>query len=146
MLSRLPLPQPTNYNGDPLHYTEWKAAFITLINNKVITPQEKFYFLEKYVGKEADKALQGYFLSHMEDSYEAAWRTLEGRYGNPFILQRAFWEKLSSWTTIGPKDADGLREFAEFLQGCQKAMTHIPSLQVLNNRMENERLIQKLPN
>ena len=146
MLSRLPLPEPTIFNGDPLHYTEWKAAFVTLIDNKAIIPQEKFYFLKKYVGKEAGKAVQGYFLSHTEDSYQAAWRTLEERYGNPFILQRAFREKLSSWTTIGPKDADGLREFADFLQGCQKAMTHIPSLQVLNDCMENQRLIQKLPN
>ncbi len=145
LLGRLPLPEPTVFNGDPLMYTEWKAAFMALIDDKAISPQEKFYFLKKYVGKEAGKAIQGYFLSHTEASYQSAWKTLEERYGNPFILQKAFREKLATWATIGPKDAEGLREYGDFLQGCQTAMAHIPSLQVLNDCMENQRLTQKLP-
>ena len=145
-LSRLPPPEPTIFNGDPLQYTEWKAGFTTLIDNKAISPQEKFYFLKKYAGKEAGKALQGYFLIHTESSYEGAWKTLEERYGNPFTLQKAFRQKLSNWTTITPTDAEGLRDYADFLQGCQKAMQHIPSLKVLDDCMENQRLAAKLPN
>ncbi len=145
-LGRLPLPEPTIFNGDPLQYTEWKACFTALIDNKAISPQEKFYFLKKYAGKEAGKALQGYFLIHTESSYEGAWKTLEERYGNPFTLQKAFRQKLSNWTTITPTDAEGLRDYADFLHGCQRAMQHIPSLKVLNDCMENQRLAAKLPN
>ena len=145
LLGRLPLPEPMIFNGDPLQYAEWKDAFITLIDNKAITSQEKFYFLKKYAGKEAGKAIQGFFLSHTDESYKAAWKTLETRYGNPFILQRAFRDKLSNWPTIAPKDAEGLREFADFLQGCEKAMITIPSLNILNDCMENQRLMSKLP-
>ena len=146
MLSRLRLPEPTVFNGDPLLYTEWKAAFVTLIDNKARTPQDKFYFLKKYVGKEVGKAIQGYFLSHIKTSYHAAWKTLEERYENPFILQKAFRERLASWPTVGPRDAEGLWDFSDFLKGCQKAMAYISSLQVLNDCMENQRLMQKLPN
>lgn len=145
MLGRLPLPEPTIFNGDPLQYTEWKASFMALIDSKSISPQEKFYFLKKYAGKEAGKAIQGFFLTHTTSSYRAAWQTLEDRYGNPFTLQKAFREKLSSWSTISPRDAEGLREYADFLQGCQKAIPQIPSLQILNDCMENQRLMNKLP-
>ena len=146
LIGRLPLPEAMIFNGDPLQYTEWKASFITLVDNKSISAQEKFYYLKKYGGKEAGKAIQGFFLAHTEASYQAAWATLEDCYGNPFLLQRAFREKLNNWPVISPKNAEGLREYADFLQGCQKAMTQIPSLEVLNDCMENRKLLSKLPN
>ena len=67
---------------------------MTLMDNRTITAHDKCYYLKKYAGKETDKAIQGFFLTHTEASYQAAWASLEERYGNPFLLQRAFREKL----------------------------------------------------
>ena len=96
LIGELPLPEPMIFNGDPLQYTEWKSSFMTLIDNKPITTQEKFYYFKKYAGKEAGKAIQGFFLTYTEASYQAAWASLEEHYGNPFLLQRAFQEGIDA--------------------------------------------------
>ena len=44
LLGRLPLPEPMTFNCGPLTYTEWRAAFMTLINNKGTTQQKKFSY------------------------------------------------------------------------------------------------------
>ncbi|XP_064633666.1 uncharacterized protein LOC135491624 [Lineus longissimus] len=61
------------------------------------------------------------------------------------MITEAFRDKLDAWPKIGPKDSKGLRQFADFLQQCQAAMTDIRGLEVLNDCRENRRLLQKLP-
>ena len=87
LIGKLPFPEPMMFNGDPLQYTEWKASFMTRIDNKAITAQEKFYYLKTYAGKEAGKSIQGFFLIHTEASYQTAWATPEELYGNPFFYK-----------------------------------------------------------
>lgn len=46
--SRIPLPEPTVFNGDPLRFNDWKASFQTLVDRKNILADEKIYYLRKY--------------------------------------------------------------------------------------------------
>ena len=145
VLGRLPLPEPSVFDGNPLSYTEWKASFLTLVGSRPITPQEKFFYLKKYAGVEASKVIQGFFLNHTEESYNSAWTALESRYGNPFMLQRAYRDKLTNWPTIGARDSEALREYSDFLQSCQAAMEHVPGLNALHDCIENQKMVAKLP-
>lgn len=52
-ISRLPVPEPGVFYGDPLTYASWNAAFERLIENKGITPAERINFLKRYIGGEA---------------------------------------------------------------------------------------------
>ena len=79
-----------------------------------------------------------------DKAYETAWEILEERYGNPFVVAKAFRDKLNSWPKIGPKDSVELREFSDFLRGCQSAMSLVISLEVLNNCSENQKMLSKL--
>ena len=83
LIGKLPLPEPMIFSGGPLQCTEWKASFMTLVDNKAITAQEKFYYVKKYAGKEAGKAIQGFFLTHRGQ--------LPSRLGNP---GRTLWESI----------------------------------------------------
>ncbi|XP_032425349.1 uncharacterized protein LOC116724101 isoform X1 [Xiphophorus hellerii] len=143
--NRLPIPEPSVFNGDPLKFKHWKASFQTLIERKNIPIAEKIFFLQKYVGGCVKEALDGYFLIGSEDSYMAAWNILNERYGEPFVIAKAFRDKLHTWPKLQGKDSAELRKFVDFLQSCQSAMTTNENLNVLNDGIENQRLAAKLP-
>ncbi|XP_065097354.2 uncharacterized protein [Paramisgurnus dabryanus] len=144
-LNRLPVPEPFVFNGDPIQFVEWKAAFTSLIDQRAITPAEKLYYLKKYVGGPARQALDGNFYRNDNEAYQDAWDKLNRRFGQPFAIQRAFREKLINWPRIPSKDAEGLRRFSDFLNACKDAMPHVKGLDILNDWEENRKLVHKLP-
>ncbi|KAK0143561.1 hypothetical protein N1851_018301 [Merluccius polli] len=144
-LSRLPTPEPSVFTGDPIQFIEWKSSFMALIDQKNISAADKLFYLKKYVDGPARKTLEGAFYRNDKDAYNDAWNRLDTRYGQPFLLQKAFRDRLSNWPRINPKDAVSLREFSDFLNACQDAMPHVKGLQILNDCQENQRLVQKLP-
>lgn len=143
--SRLPMPEPTTFSGDPLKYKNWKAAFQTLIERKNIPASEKIYYLCKYVSGPAKKAVENYFLLGTEAAYKAAWEVLDERFGNSFLIAKAFRDKLSAWPRIGSKDSLELQEFVDFLRSCEAAESQIKGLEVLNDCNENQKILSKLP-
>ncbi|KAL3989127.1 hypothetical protein ACER0C_013445 [Sarotherodon galilaeus] len=144
-VSRLPAPEPSVFMGDPLRYNDWKMSFQTLIGRKNIPVNERVYYLRKYVGGPAKRAIESYFLLGTDAAYNSAWDILEERFGSSFVIAKAFKDKLAAWPKIGPKDSVELRDFSDFLRGCQAAMSQIKSLEVLNDCDENQKLLTKLP-
>lgn len=91
-LSRLPVPEPTTFTGDPLKFIDWQLSFNALIDQKPLPVAEKMLFLKSYLGGEARKAVEGFFYRNADDAYQGAWAVLQDRYGIPFIVQKAFRE------------------------------------------------------
>ena len=108
---------------------------MALIDKKHVSSADKPFYLKKYVSGPARKTLEGAFYRNDND----AWSRLNSR-----ITQKAFREKLANWPKISPKDVIGLREFSDFLNACQDAMSHVKGLHVLNDCQENQKLVQKL--
>lgn len=129
--SRLPIPEPVTFNGEPLSYTDWKVSFQTLIDRKNIPATEKIYYLRKYIGGPAKKAIESYFMLGTESAYYAAWTILEERYGNKFLIAKSFRDKLNAWPKIGSKDSFELRDLVDFLRSCEAAMSQNKGLEVL---------------
>lgn len=142
---RLPVPEPTIFAGDPLKFIDWKMSFMALIDRKPLPPGEKMFYLKNYLAGEARKAVEGYFYRNSEDAYQGAWKVLLDRYGNSFVLQKAFRDKLMRWPKIGANDPLALRDFTDFLQGCVEAIPHVKGLTILNDCEENHKLLKKLP-
>ncbi|XP_067369271.1 uncharacterized protein [Channa argus] len=143
--NRLPIPEPAVFYGDPLKFAHWKASFQTLIEQKNIPTSEKIFFLQRYIGGPAREALEGYFLIGSEESYDAAWKMLSERYGHPFVIAKAFRDKLYFWPKIASKESSELRKFVDFLCSCECAMNQNESLQILDDGNENQKLAAKLP-
>lgn len=144
-MNRLPVPEPTTFSGDPLRFTDWKMSFMTLIDRKPLPASEKMFYLKNYLAGEARKAVEGFFYRDSENAYNGAWKVLQDRYGNPFIIQKAFRDKLVKWPKISANDPLALREFADFLQSCTEAIPHVKGLAILNDCEENHKLLKKLP-
>ena len=58
--TRLPLPEPEIFTGDPLHYPIWVKAFETLLEGRAIKPSERLHFLGKYVKAEAKEVVESF--------------------------------------------------------------------------------------
>ena len=144
-INKLPMPMPTVFAGDPIHYIEWRASFTSLIDRKGISSADKLYYLKKYVSGPAHKCIEGTFYRDDDEAYRDAWNKLNQRYGQPFVIQRAFRDKLSKWPKVQTKDAEGLRAFSDFLNACHQAMPHVKGLEILNDCEENQKLTQKVP-
>lgn len=144
-LSRLPSPEPSIFSGDPLSYPGWKSAFQILIEQRKIPPSERIHYLKRYVTGPVRDTIEGYFILPSDKAYEEAKKTLDKRYGDPFVISNAFRDKLEKWPKILPRDGTGLRKFSDFLQQCQIAMQTISSLSVLDDDRENRKLLTKLP-
>ncbi|KAG1940147.1 hypothetical protein F2P79_016875 [Pimephales promelas] len=143
--NRLPIPEPSVFSGDPLKFNHWKSSFQTLIEKKNIPTAEKVFFLQKYVGGAAREALEGHFLAGSEDSYNAAWDLLNERYGQPFVIAKAFRDKLHTWPKIASRESAELRKFVDLLRSCESAMANNDNLHILNDGIENQKLTAKLP-
>lgn len=143
--NRVPIPEPEVFKGDPLKYNDWKLSFFTLIDRKNVLTQEKLFFLRKYVGGSAKRAIEGHFLVGTETAYRAAWDILEDRFGNSFIVAKSYRDKIHTWHKIGPKDSENLREFVDFLSSVESAMPYVQGLQTLNDCVENQKIAVKLP-
>ncbi|XP_068136058.1 uncharacterized protein [Hyperolius riggenbachi] len=145
VLTRLPTPEPTVFSGDPLKFIEWSTSFEALIARRCPNSADKLFYLQKYVSGKAKSALEGSFYREDEEAYKQAWEKLNARYGHPFVVQRAFRERLNSWPQIGSKEYVRLREYGDFLQACSNAIPHVKGLQVLNDCEENQKMLLKLP-
>jgi len=143
--NRLPIPEPSVFSGDPLKFNHWKSSFQTLIEKKNIPTAEKVFFLQKYVGGAAREALEGHFLAGSEDSYNASWDLLNERYGQPFVIAKAFRDKLHTWPKIASRESAELRKFVDLLRSCESAMANNDNLHILNDGIENQKLTAKLP-
>ena len=67
-VSRLPIPEPSTFNGDPLRFNDWKVSFKTLIDRKNIPGEEKIYYLRRYVAGVAKRAIESNFLLGTESA------------------------------------------------------------------------------
>ena len=143
--NRLPTPEPTVYTGDPIKYNDWKLSFQILIDRKGIPKNEKLYYLRKYLSGAAKKAVEGLFLIGTEAAYDTAWKLLEKRFGDPFVIGKSFRDKLHAWPKVNYKDGCELRELADFLQSCEAAIPHIKTLEILNDCTESQKILSKLP-
>ena len=144
-LSRLPPPEPSVFDGDPLKYPAWKSAFQILIEQKRIPSSEKIHYLRKYLSGSVKEVIENFFLLTSEDAYEEAKKLLEERYGDPFVIGNAFRNKLEKWPKIQSKDSVELRRFADFLKQCETAMGSVKGLSVLNDDRENRKMLLKIP-
>ena len=143
--SRLPLPEPGVFSGDPLQYPVWAKAFETLIESRAINSAEKLHYLGKYVSGEAKAIVEGFMSLDGDDTYERAKKQLSKRFGNSFAVASAFRKRLDEWPQVAPNDGHGLRKYADLLVQCEKAMERISSLKALDDDQENHKMMSKLP-
>ena len=103
------------------------------------------YYLKRYVSRSAKQGISRILLQSSLEAYKQMWSILDKRFGHPFIAARAYRDKLQGWPNISAGDHQGLRGFADFLTSIETAMQTIKDLTILNDYMENQKLLAKVP-
>ena len=88
----------------------------------------------------AKQAVESFFSCDSQSAYKKAMEILQERYGHPFVVQQAFRNKLEKWPKISAKDPFELCNFSDFLNTCEHAMSSVPSLKILNDCFENQKI------
>ena len=78
--ARLPTPQLKVFNGDPLDWPTWKAAFETVIEKRTVNSKEKILYLLQFLSGPPKKIVEGYQFVQTQDAYREAKGTLERRF------------------------------------------------------------------
>ena len=144
-LSRLPSPEPSVFTGDPMSYIGWKKSFEVLISSRSVPEAERIHYLKRYLGGDAKSCVECYLSMGTAEAFVAAFKNLDQRYGNPFVVGESYRDKLQDWPKIQNKDAQGLRSFVDFLRQLEVGMMSLPSLKFLDDPRENRKILLKLP-
>ena len=144
-LSRLPVPEPEVFSGDPLQYFSWENSFQTLIATRGVPENERIYYLRKYVSGDAKQCIDGFLSLCTPEAYEESLLMLKERYGSDFVMANSFKEKLRNWPRIRHDDFVGLRKFSDYLHQVEVAKHSLYSMRFLDDEQENRNLLLKLP-
>lgn len=144
-LTRVPTATPFVFYGDPLQYLDWEINFTAAVDKKGISDAEKLSHLHRFVGGKAKTAIMRYFRQSSPTALTEAKALLKKRFGNDSAISDAYRKELQNWPKIAGKDADSLTNFSDFLQQCLSAMSDVPDLESLNDRSENRKMVDKLP-
>ncbi|XP_064622351.1 uncharacterized protein LOC135484646 [Lineus longissimus] len=142
----LPKKETVRFQGDIFEFPVWLNSFKVLVEDRYPDAADRMYYLGRYTAgeaKEAKEAIKGLLLMSSSDAYVRAKAILQDRFGNKIRLAQNFREKLAKWPQV--KTGKSLREFADFLNQCEGAMSTLGQLSVLNDSLEQDTILTKLP-
>ena len=139
----VPVPKPPVFDGNILEYPKWENAFDALIEDQVVRPNYKLYYLGEYKCGAAQKTISGLLGWRTKDAYKRARKTLKERFGDPFRIYEAYRDKLRNWTPC-VTSAD-LQEFSDFLIMTRETMKSVKYLKELKSYSTIRELAARLP-
>lgn len=63
-MSKLMVPEPPVFTGDPINLIEFKQSFVALVDKKSVSSADKMFYLNKYVSDPATQVLEGTFFQN----------------------------------------------------------------------------------
>ncbi|XP_055523135.1 uncharacterized protein LOC129717295 [Wyeomyia smithii] len=104
---KLPTISLPEFDGDYQQWLTFHDTFLALIhNNADVPPIQKFHYLRAAVKGEAAQLIESIAISSA--NYELAWRTLEGRYSNDYLLKKRHLQALFDIPRVQKESAAAL--------------------------------------
>lgn len=149
-LQRLPLAKPDVFQGDEKDKTKfflWETAFDALIDSAPVSESQKLYLLYQHLGGKARQVVEmlQFSLRNPDTAYQEARLRLKERFGHCQIVCTEFEDRLDKWPKIGPNDAQGLREYSDFLQQALLAQNINHSMKIYEFPSKLQALVEKMP-
>ena len=101
------------FDGNMMTYENWKAAFMSCIDQAPATPAYKLLQLRQYLSGEALKVIE--HLGHTAAAYDAAKERLERKYGGKRRQIALQLEELHNFKPIRPGNSKDVERFADLL-------------------------------
>lgn len=139
----VPVPKPPVFDGKILEYPKWENAFDALIEDLLVLPNYKLYYLGEYTSGTAQKTISGLLGLRTEDAYKRARKILKERIGDPFRIYEAYRDKLRNWLPC--VTSAELQEFSDFFVMTQETMKSVKYLKELESYSTIRELAARLP-
>ena len=117
----LPKLKLREYNGDPLDWPEWSGMFLSTVDRKTVSNDEKMTHLKALLSRPAKRALAG--MGYSGVMYDTAWKTLERKFGQPHLIIGSQLTKTQNHPQLRPYDSanfvifvDAVGNFVNVLQ------------------------------
>ena len=101
------------FDGNKRNYNNWKAAFMSCIDQDPATAEYKLLQLRQYLSGEALKAIEN--LGHSAAAYQIAKERLEKKFGGKCRQMAIYLEELENLKPVRFGNSRGLEQFAEIL-------------------------------
>ena len=139
----VPVPKPPVFDGNILEFPKWENAFDALIEDQVVLPNYKLYYLGEYTSGAAQRTISSLLGLRTEDAYKRARKTLKERFGDPFRIYETYRDKLRNWSPcVTSKE---LQKFSDFLVMTQETMKSVKYLKELESYSTMRELAARLP-
>ena len=143
--STLPGRSMPTFDGEPLKYMSWLAAFKHTIEDKTSNYRERLGFLENFTSGQPNSLVRSCLqMDDPEKGYTKAMSLLEKRYGNKFRIQETIIKKVQEWPELKANDVKALEGFSLFLNEAANTMGD-PITSELNHATNMKAIALKLP-
>ena len=144
VMRKAAIPKIATFDGKSNDYLGWIGDFRDAA--KFADVGERFILLKNHTAGDARLAIDKYiFGDHTEETYEAALKQLEGRFGSDDLLADHHVHKLEAWPPMGEDDGATLQRFSDYLNLLDTLSTNIEALEILNSKLWNKKILTKLP-
>ena len=142
--SKMELPKPSIFYGDPIKFTGWARSFHALVVQTGLDSTELFYYLLGHLGGQALELVSQLEMQDSPTLYEDAVDKLRREYGDPIVIANAYKKSLSQLPYVG-NSSEKLKQFSITLDTCLTAKNLYASLQILDFTSEINVIVSKLP-
>ena len=143
--NRLPEVIIEKFIRDPLEYDSFVRRFDARIASRTRDDGERMYHLEQYTCGTPKALVRSCMHLPAELAYVEAWKKLECRFGDKYLLVQTYIKKLEGWPVIRNGDMKGLDEFTTFLIGCCNTMASSSSIKEFDYPSSLKMFVSKLP-
>ncbi len=127
------------FDGEPLRYHQFIRTFEENVDNVMQDNAARLTRLAQYCTGKAKKVVDSCLLMDPDEGYPEARRLLRERFGRKIVIASLWVQKLTE------EKQQSLRDYADDLRACQKALQALGSLNELNTQGNLRKLTKKLP-
>ena len=131
------------FSGDKRTYQNWKAAFITCVDQAPATPEYKLLQLRQCLAGEALKSIES--LGHSATAYHAAMDRLERKFGGERRQVAIYLEEIDNFRPVRHGNSKDIEKYADLLDVAIVNLKESNRSEELKDGMLYIKLQKKLP-
>ena len=129
----LPKPDISKFDGNPLDYWNFVRSFDNGISKNASDDGERLSYLLQYCTGAAKDAIKSCLALDSAVGYRTARTLLEERFGHPYKIAAAHFNRITRGAPLKRYDQRGLLTFADQLRDCQNVLDSIGYMDEINS-------------
>ncbi|XP_064637074.1 uncharacterized protein LOC135493581 [Lineus longissimus] len=143
---QLPKVELVTFSGDPLRYWTFIRSFDSAVGNKPsISDDTKLMQLLQYCRGNARQVIECCTMMDSSQGYVRARAILKERFGNEFVITKAWLDRVSLGKAIRAADSGGLQVFADDLNSCLEVFVSMNKVSEIDTMRSIRVMSERLP-